>query len=119
MDRQEPHVDQRQQLLAKRSKRGRSQAEWEEIALKVLLLHSEWAVWVRDNYSWQSYGRYKPLTIQTCTIMHTLSITGTCQPSTFVNSVARALRRLRREARQSLDKEARNRDYARDKQRGS
>jgi hypothetical protein len=116
MDRQEPGVDQRQQLL-KRNKRGRTPAEWEEIALKVMLLHSEWAAWVRDNYSWKMHGRVIELKRQIIQIMGTLNMHNTCQPSTFINAVAKSLRNLKREARDKT-KQERYREY-RDKQRGS
>lgn len=102
MDSEEQGTDQRKQLLTKRKKRGRSQDEWDRLALKAILVDSEWAAWIRDNYQWSVYGRNMELKRQALDMMKLLGIDGTCQPSTFLNNIARNLRRLRREARVAL-----------------
>src|SRR4051812_23646932 len=110
MDSEEQGADQRKQLLGKRNKRGRTPEEWEQIALRVMLLYSEWAAWVRDNYSWKMYGRVAGLMQQTMHIMNQLGVGNTCQPSTFIQAVAKTLRRLKREARQQIRENQREYD---------
>lgn len=90
MDIGEQGAHQRQQQVR------RTREDWELIAVKVQLLNPEWAAFVRDHHRFDrgaEWHRIDP------TLMDKLNITGTCQPSTFVSSVAKALRTMAREAR--------------------
>jgi phosphodiesterase/alkaline phosphatase D-like protein len=100
MDRQKSGVDQREQLLAKRVRRTKT--EWEEIALKVMLLHSEWAAWIRDNYRWREHGNNTALRLRMLEIMKELGVHETCSVGTFIHAIAKSLRTLRREAREAI-----------------
>lgn len=96
MDQQEQGVDQRKQLIR------RTPEEWELLACKAQLLRSDYTTWIRDNFSWKQHGKDAAVRGYTVWMMEQLEITGTCQPSTFVSSIARALRRMHRGARVRL-----------------
>lgn len=120
MDSEEQGVDQRKQLLTKR--KGRTGAEWEELALKVLLLYPRTAEAIRDTdwSQWRMHSVHmRELTHAPYFADQVLIVLGAKYEPYPLNRIAKALRKLRHEARQALDPEARNREYARDKQRGS
>lgn len=92
MDRKEQGVDQRQQLR-------RSKEDWEQLACKVLLLCPDYALFLRDNFQWKR-DQYDPQLARFAKIlMQRLDIEGTCARSTFSQSIAQALRRMRKEGR--------------------
>lgn len=121
MDRQEPGVDQREQLLTEPKRRkGRTGAEWDELAVKVLLLYPETAKAIMDVpwQDWKNHRRYlSQLTQPPWYADQVVMILGARYEVYPLNRIAKALRNMRREARQSLSSEARNREYRRDKQR--
>lgn len=119
MDSEEPGADQRQQLLTKR--KGRTGAEWEELALKVLLLYPDTAKAIRDtNWArWQgSRWMLSELTKPPWYTDQVVLMLGVKYEPYPLNRIAKALRKFRKEAYQSLSPEARNREYNRNKQRG-
>lgn len=93
-------MDQPEQGVNQRVKQvRRTGADWELIACKVQLLNPDWAAYVREHHTYDRGSRLAQWNAGGATIMYRLNLTGTCQPSTFVKAVAKALRTLAREAR--------------------
>lgn len=101
MDQQEQGPDQREQSLR------RTAEDWEELALKVMLYNSKWAAWVRDHYDWKLHFKGVSVLDDAPYLMKLLGITGTCAPTTFLGGIQKALRRLKREARQAIQENRR------------
>lgn len=112
MDQQEPGFDQREQLL----KRRRTKAEWEELALKLVLLNPKLAAEIRD-IQWSQWRQHayalKTLTYEHYADQIFLGILGIKYDAYQCNRIAKALRNLGREARKTLTPEARKREYDR------
>jgi hypothetical protein len=117
MDSQEPSPDQRKQLLRRK---GRTGAEWEELSIKVLLLYPDTAKAIRDTdwSQWRLHNiRMQELTRPPYYADQVILMLGAKYEPYPLNRIAKALRKLRREALQALHPEARKREYARNKQR--
>lgn len=118
MDSEEQGVDQRKQLL---KRKGRTGAEWEELALKILLLYPDTAMAIRDT-DWSQWRLHRQhmgqLTFAPYYADQVVLMLGAKYEPYPLNRIAKALRKFRSEARQALDPEARKREYNRDKQRG-
>lgn len=109
MDQQKPDVNQRQQLR-------RTGAEWEELALKLLLLYPDTAIAIRDA-DWTAWQRHAGVLSDLTRAPYYadqifLGILGIQYKAYPCNRIAKALRKMRKEHLRTLSPEARKREYA-------
>lgn len=105
MDRQEQGADQRQQRVT------RTGAEWEELALKLLLLYPKDAVRIRES-PWHEWRNTEALLaiLRFENVNEAFDQIGIPFSAYGCNRIAKALRKFQRQ-HPSLSPEARNREY--------
>jgi hypothetical protein len=117
MDIEEQGPDQREQLISRR----RTSEEWDELACKLILLDAELALAIRDfpwEQQWKVSGRYMSQLTQQYNADQKVILYLGCKYEAYpMGRIAKSLRKLAREACQTLQPEARKREYYRDYQR--